>query len=341
MMQNSENLQGSVNHYSDEKRDIRSRKAIIKPGPLAYKTAELATFSDPTNQEIKAKSLVLKTFRRKPSAPGWDFKKPEAAWRCEGEEEIAKLKALLDGVISETGTYRKVDPESAAEAIISLLESGKLEERHARDIATALSQSSEAIAALSSTGAGQVFTQAVQSRQRQATLAILDKAVKDPLSNEATLQEIVDNDWWLFGGRFIGKSERRSLTVLDQLDIPLICYDGSLHIAELKKANIPNIVTPYRNHFIVGPDVNEAVGQAENYLRELEEERANIKLKLGIECRRISATVVIGHISHASHSAQLYETLRTYNSHLSRVEVITYDQLIANTANALKFGKQK
>ena len=40
--------------------------------------------------------------------------------------------------------------------------------------------------------------------------------------------------------------------------------------------------------------MNKAVGQTLNYLRELDEERNTIRQKPGIECRRASATVVIG-----------------------------------------------
>lgn len=338
MDEQNQQLKGSVTHFSDEKHDIHSNQVVIKPGPLAYKTAEISAFADPKTGQAKSQTLTLKTFRRKSSSSGWDFKNPEASWRCEGEGEIAKLKALLDGTVSDTGVYRKIDPNSAAKAFIDLVESGKLQEDNAHDIANALSQSPQAIEALAATGAGLIFTRAVQQVARHATLSVLNNVVKDPASTEPDIQKIVENDWWLFGGRYIAKSERRALTVLDQLDIPLICYDGSLHIVELKRANVPEIVVRYRNHYIVGSHVNEAVGQVENYLRELEEQRDTIKNKLDIECRRISATIVVGHVDHAIAKEHLYETLRTYNSHLSRVEVITYDELIANTTNALRFG---
>lgn len=333
-------LKGSVSSYTDKDKKIEGKKVVIKPGPLAYKTAEISTFADPASGTVKSKSLTLKTFMKKPSEPGWDFDNPKDSWRCEGDEEIGKIKALLDGVISETATWRKVDPNSASDAIIRLVEQNKITAKNAKDIAVALSESPEAVEALADSGAGRLITGAIQLKQRNETLDKLEKATLDPTTTENQLQKITESDWWLFGGRFIDKSNRRQLTVLDQLDIPLICYDGSLHIVELKLANIPDVVIPYRNHHIVGPEVNKAVGQAENYLRELEQYRPIIKQKLGLECSRISATVVIGHKAHASVSEEvLYETLRTYNSHLSSVEVVTYDQLIANTRNALQIGQ--
>jgi hypothetical protein len=97
------------------------------------------------------------------------------------------------------------------------------------------------------------------------------------------------------------------------------------------------LVVKYRNHYVVGPGVNESVGQVTNYLRELDEQRHTIKNTLGIECRRAFATVVIGHPQYVNGLAEdlVSETLRTYNSHLARVEVITYADLIQGAEGAL------
>lgn len=334
------NLKTAANHHTDEQRDIQSQRVDIKKGSKAYKTAEIAVWADPQTNETKTKTLTLTTYHKKPSEAGWDFNNVFARWYCEGEEEIGKLKALLDGVVTGTATWRKIEPGSASEAIIRLLDEGKVASENVQDIATALAKSPAAVAALASSGAGRVFTQAIQQASRESTLLKLDKAVHDTRTTESELQKLVENEWWLFGGRYIDISKRRGLTVLDQLDIPLICYDGSLHVVELKKANIPDLVKPHRSHFIVGPEVNEAVGQTANYLRELDEQRDAIKTRLGIECSRISATVVIGHRDLTDVSDNdLYRTLRTYSSHLSRIELVTYDQLVANTRNALRIGR--
>jgi hypothetical protein len=143
----------------------------------------------------------------------------------------------------------------------------------------------------------------------------------------------------MFGGQFVGVEKTRILTTQDQIDIALITGDGSLHVVELKRANIPKLVKPYRNHYIVGNEVHEAVSQTENYLRSLDEEAHTIKSKLKFEAHRVFATVVIGHVNHNVEDMDdddFYRTLRTYNSHLMRVQVITYDQLIDNAFNSLK-----
>ena len=74
----------------------------------------------------------------------------------------------------------------------------------------------------------------------------------------------------MFGGKYVSAAVRRSFTVLDQFDIALIRADNSLHLVEIKRANIPRLVIRDHNHWIVGEDVHKAVGQAMNHLRSLD-----------------------------------------------------------------------
>jgi hypothetical protein len=145
----------------------------------------------------------------------------------------------------------------------------------------------------------------------------------------------------MFGGLFVGRATRRLLTVRDQLDLSLIRSDGTLHGVELKRANVPELVVEYRNHLIVGPNVNEAVGQAINYLRSLDEQRANILAELGIDCRRASMTVVIGHprfVAGRITATEVAETIRTYNAHLTRIHVMTYQDLLDGADRSLRLS---
>jgi hypothetical protein len=136
---------------------------------------------------------------------------------------------------------------------------------------------------------------------------------------------------WIFGGRYVGEATRKQLTVGDILDIPLLRADGSLHIVELKGANIPHVIKQHRGPthpmevfgtreelpLIVGPDVHEAVGQAMNYLCHLDEDRDRILVKFAIDTRRASATVLIGHPKFSTRFAkkEIDQTFRLYNSH--------------------------
>ncbi|WP_147472681.1 Shedu immune nuclease family protein [Streptomyces triticirhizae] len=62
-----------------------------------------------------------------------------------------------------------------------------------------------------------------------------------------------------------------------------------------------------------------------------------IREEFGIETRRASATVLIGHPApHPEVSeTEISDTFRRLNSHVNRVEVVTYKELIDNAARAM------
>ncbi|WP_161500733.1 Shedu anti-phage system protein SduA domain-containing protein [Embleya scabrispora] len=175
------------------------------------------------------------------------------------------------------------------------------------------------------------LTTLIEQARRRTDLARLKAASEAHGTSEAELQAILENMTWIFGGDFLSGTARRRLTVLDQLDLSLIRPDGTLHGVEIKKAEIKNLVKRLRNHRIPGIEVHEAVNQAMNYLVSLDEQRHTILAEFGIDCRRASMTVVIGHSAFTAHRAtpsEIAEILRTYASHMTRIDVVTYDQLV-------------
>ncbi|ACU72071.1 hypothetical protein Caci_3162 [Catenulispora acidiphila DSM 44928] len=177
----------------------------------------------------------------------------------------------------------------------------------------------------------ELVARAVQWHKRKGALDRLRAVVEDPASSEKEIHAELKQQAWIFGGRYVDELTRRRLTTFDELDIPLIRGDGSLHVVELKKANQRKLVTSTRSHCAVGSVVHDAVMQAANYLRSLDENRAAILADHGIECRRASATVLIGHpafVEEAFRANEISAALRTYNTVLNRIEVMTYAELI-------------
>ncbi|MFJ1766625.1 Shedu immune nuclease family protein [Amycolatopsis sp. NPDC088138] len=186
----------------------------------------------------------------------------------------------------------------------------------------------------------ELIAQAVQWQRRKLGLKRLREVVEDPLSTERDIHQELKRQTWIFGGRYAQEIARRRLTTVDELDIPLLRGDGALHVVELKKAVVPHLVELPRSHWTVGPDVHRAVTQAANYLRTLDENRAGILADHGIECRRASATVLIGHpkfLDRPCAPTDLSAALRTYNAALSRIEVITYEELIDSAERMLSW----
>lgn len=176
-------------------------------------------------------------------------------------------------------------------------------------------------------------------QRRSAGLDLLRAVVEDSQALERDLQRALEGQHWIFGGRFVGEAAHRRLVPGDEVDIPLFRGDGALHIVELKRAmslKAP-LVKRHRNALVPAVSVHEAVGQAVNYLTGLDEHRDRIREELGIEVHRASALVLVGHprLHPDMPETEINEALRTFNSHLTRVEVLTYKELLDNAERSL------
>ncbi|WP_327675573.1 Shedu anti-phage system protein SduA domain-containing protein [Kitasatospora sp. NBC_00458] len=196
-----------------------------------------------------------------------------------------------------------------------------------------------------STRKGLVAAEAAVIRRRRELIANLRALALSDGVNETAMQTALGGNYWLFGGQYVGVAERRDLMPLQQHDIPLISADQSLNIIELKGPEAPLVRRHRRNHPIVTSDVHEAVGQCMNYLRTMDELGAALRTvqrsDLGIDhdYRRARATVVIGHPDRSGSATreEVDQTIRTYNAHLSRIQVLTYADLLDGAERALNF----
>lgn len=189
-----------------------------------------------------------------------------------------------------------------------------------------------------------MLAQLLELRARQAGLESLRAAVDDPKSSESALHACLKNQEWIFGGAYVAELARRQYTPDTILDIPLLRADGSLHVVELKRANIEKLVVRPSGQLMLGGPVHRAVSQTQNYLRTLDENRPGILAEHGVDTRRASATVVIGHPRYATGDAtpqEIAETLRTYNAHQSRIEVITYETLLDSASRMLALSSAR
>ncbi|MFF3430001.1 Shedu anti-phage system protein SduA domain-containing protein [Streptomyces sp. NPDC002602] len=190
---------------------------------------------------------------------------------------------------------------------------------------------------LADTDAG-LLAQLLELKARRAGLDALRAVVEDETSSESALHARLKNQEWIFGGAYVAELARRQYTADTILDIPLLRGDGSLHVVELKRANIKDLVIRRSGHLMLGAAVHHAVSQAQNYLRTMDENRKAIFADHGVDTRRASATVVIGHprfVSGDITPQDIAETLRTYNTHAVRIEVITYETLLESAARML------
>jgi hypothetical protein len=210
--------------------------------------------------------------------------------------------------------------------------------------------------AAASSAAGLSAAEAAVIAQRRALIAELKQMIADPATTETDLHQKIKGNYWIFGGRYTGVA-RSSIMPMDRYDIPLFCADGSLHIVELKGSYIPDLVVRHRQHLIPGQRVHEAALQAANYIRQLDEGGAAVETLyrnsgLNYDLRRGRATVVIGNQDFVNipedQARQLGavtrpmvdQTIRTYNSLINRVEVLTWADLLDAADRSLHFESE-
>ncbi|MEZ0114602.1 hypothetical protein ABH920_008637 [Catenulispora sp. EB89] len=246
---------------------------------------------------------------------------------------------LLEAPEDQPGRYRLIRGKAEMALWIERKLRDRVDVEDVRDVARRLVATPEALLALAADEDGMLLLRAAELQQRMAKLGELRKLAEDPGASEHDLQQAFEAQPWIFGGQFIGTAARRSLVLGSEVDVPLLRADGSLHIVELKRAMglASPLVVRQGASFVPAADVHHAVMQAVTYLVGLDENRHQIRAELGIEARRASATVLIGHpaLHPEIPEEQINETLRTMNAHVSRVDVRTYKELIDDAERAL------
>jgi len=196
-----------------------------------------------------------------------------------------------------------------------------------------------------STEAGQAAVEATIIENRRKKIRELQDLAVAEGTTELQVQAAIGSSYWIFGGQYVGLAPR-DLVKLDQHDFALICADGSLHVIELKRPDV-KLAERQLSHYIVTGDVHRAVSQCLNYLRSLDEQGAGMQTTwhnergLDFDFRRAKGTVVIGHLDNGNAEGaarfQVQQAIRSYNAHLSRIQVITYSDLLDSADRALRF----
>ncbi|AIK83782.1 hypothetical protein CGLAR1_00460 [Corynebacterium glutamicum] len=168
--------------------------------------------------------------------------------------------------------------------------------------------------------------------RRMKVLEELRQLIKEPEITEAPFQTLLGKNPWVFGGEVIKAAELRTIGTSDQVDIPIIRGDGSMVVVELKRAAGTRIHRMDHGYPTLGSEVHIAVQQAQRYLYELDRSADTLMLKHGFDARRATALVVIGVYPdlEKDEADKFRESFRIYNSHLARVQVTTYDDLLQN-----------
>jgi hypothetical protein len=344
-----------INRPSPDSRHMGNQGAIIKQGRDVTKIVTVTSYGNKRTGEIRNRELRFRAYaHRRDGQPDYDEKDPKSTWFCENEE-IERVLAFLQSEVARTARYQIVDTASPAGIILDILKGADSDSQELANVLVQHGNLDQLVATLSASTGGLSIAQLAVVERRQKLISELQALLQDPATTETSIQRLIGSSYWIFGGRYVRRADRRNLMPLDQHDIPLLGADGTLHIVELKRPVIPKLVRHHRNHWIVGNEINEAVGQAMNYVRTFDELGAATasyyrnELGTDYDMRRVFATVIIGHPDHETEVAPngqkaderiVQSTIRSYNAHLSRVEVRTYKDLADSAGRALLFENE-
>ncbi|MEV0957436.1 Shedu anti-phage system protein SduA domain-containing protein [Streptomyces sp. NPDC049951] len=272
-----------------------------------------------------------------------------------------RSKGVVDGLVNNFGPIPfepiNVSTDEAVSGVLDFFDRVGLS---GAGVGVALSQrqdiSSIVQFAAASSAAGLSAAETAVIARRRTLIAELKHMIADPATTETDLHRKIRGNYWIFGGRYTGVA-RGSIVPMDRYDIPLFCADGSLHIIELKGSYIPDLVERHRQHLIPGEEVHKATMQAANYIRQLDEGGAALETLyrnsgLNYDLRRGRATVIIGNQDFVDIPADpvrqvgavtrsmIDQTIRTYDSLINRIDVLTWADLLDSAERSLRFESE-
>lgn len=168
---------------------------------------------------------------------------------------------------------------------------------------------------------------ALYARQYLATEE-LDRLIKaDAVEHE--FQKLFEKHHWMFGPHYAARVDRRVFTVGSQYDIPLIATDGFLDLIELKRPKF-ELFKRDDGHGCLQPsaELAQALGQAQHYVATNDAEVYTISQRFKVPAHRMRATIIIGKFEDDDEEQR--RALRTLNSHLNRIEVRTFTDVLAS-----------
>ena len=272
------------------------------------------------------------------------------------KEEILRLSAML----SRPVVHEQADTVAATSASIELLIAGLdgAGRDMVRQVFSAIARRTDVLDALADLEDAGALSSLIEQRRQRLGIEKLRRAVLDPSSRVEDLFEILRDEWWAFGGRYVTTESEIGIPGLGVLDLPIRRYDNVLHIVKFCPANLPRLIVADGENVQVGAEILEAVAQAMVLLRELDRRSSQISDVFRIDCHRAFITIIGGHPVHLEPAVQermrkmsaeqsrgrgtspelLAEAIRTCNSHLSRIDVITYEDLLQNAEVALSLA---
>lgn len=244
------------------------------------------------------------------------------------EQSVASLESLV-----QKWAAGEIPQEDVKSVVSSLNNDEKL-----GHLISALADRAEELKSLPRLGqedSRRMVAAALRASHRADALALLKQHIKNNVV-ESVFQKLLETNWWMLGTQYVGIVTERHVTTEENVDILLHRADGYFDLIELKRAKGKTFVEDHEK-WIVSSEVNRAVNQTAHYIAEIEASRSDILRKKFVDLFKLHGFVIIGNLEEDDpHVRAKREALRLYNSHLHRVTVMTYDQLVRIAEEVVK-----
>ena len=323
-------------------------QAILKDGPRTFRFATLLEIIDPKTGDLHHYSLKIDSVDRLKN--GW-FSKPTKSVRLEGNnpDEIEHLYRFLSvlnkgELTDKTGElhiigsdeYKKL--ENLLNALPNLASSDKIELIKAilPQIDGSSSYAQEFISAFKDSDPETIKNISIASRfvEYKKAYERLVSLIDNENATEQSLQNHLGENPWFFGSEYSELLDRRTWTRDDSLDFMLRrTVDNFLEIIEIKTPFRESLMRHDNSHDSYYPSarLSTVLGQVMRYIEEVDRARDSILGKDQYDTLKIRARIIIGR--DADEHQQ--NALRNLNSHLHRIEVLTFDQLLRIASRVL------
>jgi hypothetical protein len=308
--------------------------AFLKRGPRAVRIASIMEILNSNTGEHHHFQLEIWSFRGT-KAEGW--RQIGHSVRLYSTEEISALQrfaaSVLERRLPERGDlFHLVDADDYA-SFAKVFERADEKAELLRTVFQMMD-----VGDLSSHDWLSLFQRSDNSVSRAVALAArlaeyeeayeeLRRLVENPDTLESELQNLLARHPWMFGSEYSELLDKRSWTRDHRLDFMVRrTADGYVEVVEIKRpVQAPLFrLDESHNSYFPARSLAMVLGQVMQYIGEVELNRAYIAMRDKEDPLKIRARVIVGRDSDEEQK----QALRTLNSHLHGIEVLTFDHLL-------------
>ena len=303
---------------------------------------------DDQTGESKGKQLTVKTIDRIKARGGWEAD-PKKSITID-DDAIDILRTFLCELpnLPIDGEFLVINADDVAVQLLNQLTTQSLDVGLISSIVAQLANP-ENIAKLSQLPSdelrlGQSLAAALNYVRMSQVLDEFEQLVKngcgecDGCKNrrgcyEQTYQRFLEEHYWIFGSEYSELIPNRRFIKNKEVDFPLRrTVDGYLEVIEIKKP-MEDLFTVHNGKIVAeSPAVAKAKWQVSEYLSSIDIKQNDLRVEDDIDVEKVRGKVIIGRIDGDDVQTK---ALRQLNALSTRIEVITYDQLISTAERIL------